>query len=118
MLQMWILLYLHRFRILLHILFFIILSLRIWSMVHVVMLNQMQSAWWMVIAANDIERSFAKIPSMVMMVIQSMLGQTMGGPSRKMALFMTTGMLYLIMHISVQNTTATSMWRFVQQLKQ
>ena len=45
MLQMWILLYLHRFLILLHILFFIMLSHSIWFMVHVVLLIHMQSAW-------------------------------------------------------------------------
>ena len=72
----------------------------------------------MVIAANVIEKSFVKILSMVMMVIQDMLDQTMGGPLRKTALHMTTGMLYLTMHISVQNTTVISMWKFVQLWKQ
>ena len=52
------------------------------------------------------KRFLVKILSMVMMVIQDMLGQTMGGPLRKMALNMTTRMLYLIVHISLQNTTA------------
>ena len=37
----------------------------------------------------------------------SMLGLTMGDPLRRMALCMTTGMLCLIMHISLQSTIAT-----------
>ena len=71
----------------------------------------------MVIAANVIKKSFVKTLSSVLMIIQDMLGQTMGGPLRKMALHMTTRMLCLIMHISVQNTFAISMWRFVLLLK-
>src|ERR1700733_3179632 len=93
-----------------------------WFMVHVVMLINMPNAWLMANAANIFQRSFVSNLFMVIRATLFMHTLTMVTLLKRLFMarhmYLTIIMLFLTIPISVQSTSAISMWTFVPQSKQ